>query len=237
MRRLIFVVMLCGLAGAGQAETLRTASGAGYKKVVEQWARLYELQPGADQVERVYGNMGQITAQINQGGGICLAIGDKSYLSTHGLPIVSYAHIGRGRPVLATRKGLTVKALADLAKPDFERISAPDFKKAIYGRAARQILEQEQYRAIKKKVMQVGTVPRSGTYAISGEVDAAFINLSFALANQDKFGSVLELTTGFKPIEIVAGILDGCENNPEVVRFLDLLKSDPMRAYLVAAGL
>jgi len=219
-----------------QAEVLRTAAGAGYKKFVERWATLYQDQSGK-KVERIYGNMGQVTAQVKQGGGICIVVGDKSYLASHGLPIGSYITIGQGRPVLVTRKGLTLTSLAELKQADFARIAAPDFSKAIYGRAAQQILSQPTYHQVLAKVMAVGTVPRSGAYALSGEVDAAFVNMSFALANRNKFGSLLELTSGFEPIEIVAGIITGCEKKAEVGIFTSLLQSEAMQANKLAAGL
>ena len=238
MKRIIpalicFLLLFCSTL---QAEVLRTAAGAGYKKFVEGWATLYQDQSG-QKIERIYGNMGQVTAQIKQGGGICVVVGDKAYLASHGLPIGSFLAIGQGRPVLVTRKGLTLTGLDDLKKAAFGRIAAPDFSKAIYGRAARQLLSQPQYQQVLSKVMTVGTVPRSGAYAISGEIDAAFVNMSFALANRDKFGSMLELTSGFEPIEIVAGIITGCEEKTEVGVFTHLLQSEAMQANKLAAGL
>ena len=239
MKKRTFMMMiwvLIGLCCNVQAESLRTASGAGYKKIVEQWAGLYEQETGK-KIERIYGNMGQVTAQVQHGGGICLVIGDKSYLSSHNMPVQQYIAIGQGRPALVTRKGLTLASVADLAKPEYAKISAPDFQKAIYGKAAYQLLTAGGYDDILKKVIEAGTVPRSGAYSISGEVDASFINLTFALANRDKFGSIIELKEGFQPIEIVAGIINGCEDDPEVAAFIRLLDTDSMREKLSAAGL
>lgn len=236
MKSLILILMIISTAISARADVLRTAAGAGYKKVVEQWASLYEETTG-EKTERIYGNMGQVTAQIKQGGGICLVIGDKSFLSRAALPISSYVTLGQGRPVLVTRKGLTLTSVADLEKPEFARISSPDYIKAIYGRAAHQVLRQDQYKGILSKVIAVGTVPRSGAYAIRSEVDAAFVNMSFALANKEKFGSMLELTEGFAPIEIVVGIIQGCETRSAVASFVGLLDSDVMQKHRVAAGL
>ena len=236
MRYLTVFFLTMVLAAPVQAETLRTAAGAGYKKVVEQWSHLYEKKTGGS-VERIYGNMGQVTAQVKQGGGICLVIGEKSYLSSHGLPIVSFRSIGKGRPVLVTRKGLTLSRVEDLKNAEFKRIAAPDYEKAVYGLAAHQILDRDGYRRILDKTMAVGTVPRSGGYVISGEVDAAFINMTFALANREKFGSMIELTEGFKPIEIVVGTISGCEEKNEVKQFVGLLQSDALQSSKAAAGL
>ncbi len=236
MRVLLLVVMMFVSVGSAQAGVLRTASGAGYKKIVEQWATLYEETTGA-KAERIYGNMGQISAQVKQGGGICLMVGDKAFLDRPDLPISSFVPIGQGRPVLVTRKGLKINSVTDLTNAEFSRISAPDFTKAIYGRAAYQILNQQQNKGLLKKVMAVGTVPRSGAYAISGEVDAAFVNMTYAMANKDKFGTILELTEGFSPIKIVAGIISGCQDLGEVNQFVSLLDSDSMQAKIVVAGL
>lgn len=237
MKRIIFfLIFILFFTAQVQADSLRTASGAGYKKLVEHWAQLYEQQSG-NRVERVYGNMGQIAAQIEHGGGICLAVGDREMLTARQLPISSFVGIGQGHPVLVSRKGLRLTAVADLNRPEYARIAAPDFNKAIYGRAAQQILESEAYAEASAKVFQTGTVPRSGAYAIRGEVDAAFVNKSYATSNSAKFGSLLELKEGFSPIEIVVGIVDGCESNVDVVAFIDLLETDAMKSEIAAAGL
>ena len=236
MKVLILILFIAGSVTSAGADVLRTASGAGYKKLVEQWAALYEEKTGA-KVERIYGNMGQLSAQVKQGGGICLMVGDKAFLDRPDLPISSFVPIGKGRPVLVTRKGLKIDSIADLSKAEFSRVSAPDFSKAIYGRAAYQILNQPQYKGFLEKVMAVGTVPRSGAYAVSGEVDAAFVNMTYAMANKDKFGSILELKEGFTPIKIVAGIVTGCDDLTEVHQFVSLLDSDSMQAKIVVAGL
>jgi molybdate transport system substrate-binding protein len=219
-----------------QASPLRTAAGAGYKNLVEQWAQLYEQQTGRS-VERIYGNMGQVAAQIEHGGGICLVVGDKQMLSARQLPIGRFIIIGQGHPVLVSRKGLKLTDVADLNDPRFVRISAPDYKKAIYGRAAQQILEAGAYAQAAAKVIQAGTVPRSGAYVIRGEVDAAFVNKSYARANSDKFGSMLELYEGFSPIEIAAGVIEGCEASTDVAAFIALLETETLKSKIAAAGL
>jgi molybdate transport system substrate-binding protein len=236
MKKLCVALIVVLFASSVQADPLRSAAGAGYKRFVEKWANLYE-KTSNKAMERIYGNMGQVTAQVKHGGGICVVVGDRSYLSSHDMPISRYIGIGRGRPVLVSRKGLTLSSVEDLKKPEFVKVAAPDFTKAIYGRAAHQILTSGGYDAVLAKTMEAGTVPRSGAYAISGEVDAAFINLSFALANQDKFGSMVELTKGFEPIEIAAGIVSGCEENADLKAFLDLLATPAMKKNVTEAGL
>ncbi len=233
---LILLVPLLFISTAAVAADLRTASGAGYKTIVEQWAQQYE-QSSQQKVERIYGNMGQILAQAEHGGGVCLVIGDKSYLTTHKFDAARYVTIGTGRPVLVTRKGLELVRLSDLKDARFAKIAAPDFSKAIYGRAAKQILGSTGYAAVLEKTMEAGTVPRSGGYAVSGQVDAAFVNMSYALANREKFSSMLELTEGFEPIEIVAGVVAGCENDVNVTAFLGQLNTDSMAQKVAAAGL
>ena len=238
MKKNLLTVLVCLLffVTTASAAELRVASGAGYKRVIEQWAKLYEKSSG-NKIERMYGNMGQVMAQVQHGGGICVVVGDKSYLTEHELAASKYTPVGVGRPVLVSRKGLKLASLEDLKKKEFARISAPDFEKAIFGKAAKQILDSFGYKDILDKTIQAGTVPRSGAYAIKGEVDAAFINMTYALANRDKFGSMLELTQGFSAIEIAAGVLDGCEGEQAVKHFIALLKTDVMAKKIAAAGL
>lgn len=237
MKKIIVLAFTAVLISAfAYAEPLRTAAGAGYKNVVEDWAVIYE-KTTSQKSERIYGNMGQITAQITHGSGVCVVIGDKAYLSKTDLPISVFYEIGVGRPTLVTKAGLKAEKVADLKKAEFKKIAAPDFNKAIYGKAAYQILKSGGYDDILSKVMEAGTVPRSGAYTISGETDASFINLTFAIANKSKFGSVTELTEGFEPIEISAGVLNGCEDNENVKTFIGLLDSVEMKNVVKKYGL
>jgi len=236
MKKFLLIFILTALfAVTANAENIRIASGAGYKKLVEQWAKIYEADGG--KAERIYGNMGQVTAQVRHGGGICIVVGDKRYLSAQNLPISQFFKIGEGKPALVTRKGLKAEKLEDLKKDEFKKIAAPDFKRAIYGRAAKEILSHFKYDSILRKTIEAGTVPRSGAYSISGQTDASFINLTYAIANKEKFGSVLLLKDGYKKIEIVAGIIKNCMNSNDVKQFLNLLETKKLQKIITKNGL
>ena len=237
MRKLVMMLLVFAVSLSVYAEDLRIAAGAGYKNLVENWAQLYESKTGK-KVERMYGNMGQVAAQVKLGGGICGVIGEEGFLKTSGVNYVSYSPIGKGILVLATRKGLTITSPEDLTKPEFAKIAIPDTQKAIYGKAGLQLINNKKIAAeVSPKLTPAGTVPRSGSYAVTGEADAAFINITFANANKDKLGTILMITEGYNPLDITEATVAGCENNADLKEFIGLLSTPEMKQIVKKNGL
>jgi molybdate transport system substrate-binding protein len=237
MRKLIMLLLVVMAAVSAYADGLLVAGGAGYKTLVEDWANLYESTTGK-KIERMYGNMGQVTAQVKLGGGICAVVGEDSFLKSSGINFASYNPIGKGILVLAYRKGLTIASEKDLLKPEFAKVAIPDVEKAIYGKAGKQLLTNTgMMTEIEPKLIPAGTVPRSGSYVLTGEADAAFINITFANANKDKLGSFIVIEKGYTPLEITAAVLPECTENAELKSFLGLLSTPEMKQIVKKNGL
>ncbi|WP_277655741.1 molybdate ABC transporter substrate-binding protein [Seleniivibrio woodruffii] len=226
MKKILLTVLAVAVFSfSAYAEDLRIAAGAGYKNLVEDLASIYEAKTGK-KAERMYGNMGQVAAQVKLGGGICLVIGEEAFLKASGVAYSSYTPIGKGVLTLVTRKGLTAKTPEDIRKPEFAKIALPDTEKAIYGKAGLQFLKSTGlYADVEKRIIPAATVPQSGAYALSGEVDAAFVNTTFAGANKDNLGSVIDIEKGYSPLEINAATLPDCRLTDEVKSFLDAISS------------
>lgn len=241
MKRLMIALTLVLLSFASQAlaaDTLTLASGAGYKPVVEELAKVFEKESGIT-VERLYGNMGQIMGMIRESGKVDLVAGDKRYLDGTDLKFSGELVLGKGRLVLATAKASPVRSLADLSKPEVKRVAMPDPQKAIYGRAAEEYMESAGLKdKLKDKLLVVATVPQVSAYVLSGEVDAGFINVTDALPIKDKIGVVLPVDeAAYKPILIVAKPLAQAPHAVAVERFAAFMNGKTAKDILAKHGL
>lgn len=241
MKRLLASLCLCLVLAAGQAlaaETLTLAAGAGYKQMVEDLAVAFTKETGVE-MERIYGNMGQVTGMARESGKIDAVLGDKRFLDATDLPFNGESVIGKGVLVLVVAKGAPVSGLKDLTRPEIKRVAMPDPQKAIYGRAADEYLDSSGQRAaLQDKLIVVATVPQVSAYVISGEVDAGFINRTDALAIQDKVARILAVDeTAYKPILIVAKPLTGAPHAKALERFTAFLKGQAAKDIAAKHGL
>ena len=239
--RLISVVLaFFVLTATVQAEDeLTIASGAGYKRLVEQLCTAYTAQSGL-QVQQIFGNMGQVTAQAKESGAINFIIGDKSYLDTTDLAFSGEYVIGKGKLVAAVAKGIAVKSLDELAGQIVTRIAIADSKKAIFGHAATEFLTHNKgfWEKVQPKLLIVGTVPQVTAYVVSGEVDIGFINLTEAMAVEQKVGLLLPVDESlYSPILIVAKRMQQSQTTKSANSFLVFLQTDEARSIIKKNGL
>ncbi|MCD8553006.1 molybdate ABC transporter substrate-binding protein [Seleniivibrio sp.] len=234
---LLTVLALAILSVSAYADELRIAAGAGYKALVEDMAAYYEAKTGK-KMERMYGNMGQVAAQVKLGGGICAVVGEESFLKTSGIPYTSYNPIGKGVLAIIVRKGLTISSPEDLKKPEFAKIAIPDATKAIYGKAGTQLMKNTGMAdELEKRLIPGQTVPQAGSYVLSGEADAAFVNITFAVNNKDNLGGYIEVTKGYSPLEIAAATLEGCPVPEDLKTFIGMLGTPDMKKIAKKNGL
>ena len=142
------IVLACCLLLAVQVlplqaeETLNIASGAGYKRLVEQVCTAFTAKTGI-QVQQVFGNMGQVVPQVKEGGNFDFILGDKSHLESTDLAFSGEYVLGKGRLVAVVAKGSAITSLDQLTDPSVSRIAIADSKKAIYGHAATEYLTRK----------------------------------------------------------------------------------------------
>lgn len=241
MKRLLASLCLCLVLAAGQAfaaETLTLAAGAGYKQMVEDLAAAFTQESGVT-VERIYGNMGQVTGMAKESGKVDVVVGDKRFLDGTNLPFAGESAIGKGLLVLVVARDVPVQSLQDLARPEVKRVAMPDAQKAIYGKAADEYLESSGQRAaLQDKLIVVATVPQVSAYVMSGEVDAGFINRTDALAIQNKVARIIAVDEkAYKPILIVAKPLQDAPHAKALERFTAFLKGQAARDIAARHGL
>ncbi len=227
------------LVPAARAEQgLTIAAGAGYKRLVEELCASYTTMTGVP-VNKVFGNMGQITAQALESGAIDFIMGDKAFLDASKLLFAEEFIIGRGKLVAAAAKGTKIENLDALTAKDVQRIAIADSEKAIYGHAAKEFLTAKGiWQQIQPKLLVVGTVPQVTAYLLTGEVDVGFINLTEALAIKDKVEVVFSIEEKlYSPILIVAKRLQESTNIEAAASFVAFLQSEQAQTLLKKQGL
>jgi molybdate transport system substrate-binding protein len=141
--------------------------------------------------------------------------------------------------VIAYRKGLTMSAPADIAKPEFKRIGIPDQAQAIYGKAGRQFLQRSGLASqIDPRLVAVATVPQVTSYVASGEVDAGFVNATEALGVAGNLGGQVEVAPElYDAVEVACAILSPAKDAAVAAAFAAFLDTAPARAILTRHGL
>ncbi len=239
LARRLFLILGLLAALPAFADTLLIAAGAGYKRPVAELCAAFEKQSGI-RVEQMYGNMGNIVAQLKQGGEIGVVFGDHAYLAkVDNVDFADYLPLGAGRLVVAWPSAGKLGKPGELAEARFARIALPNPKAAIYGIAASEFLERSQLaEALKPRLQVVATVPQVSAYLISGDIDAGFINLTEALSIAPKIGGYQEIDASlYTPIRIVGAVVRAHAQSPAVQALGRFIASPEARAILDKHGL
>jgi molybdate transport system substrate-binding protein len=181
--------------------------------------------------------MGQIIGQAQTSGKVDMLIGEEGFLRSSDLPLAESTSLGTGKLVMAWPRGKDEPT--NLKSATVTRIAVPDPKRAIYGKAAMEYLDNSgQSGALKDKLVVVGTVPQVFTYLTTNEVDAGFINLTQAVAVKDKIGGFREMDENlYTPIAISCIRLE-TSPAPEAARdFAKFLETGTARSIIAAHGM
>ncbi|MDC7125327.1 MAG: molybdate ABC transporter substrate-binding protein [Spirochaetales bacterium] len=244
MKKIIKIVMLTFipvilLSSSAKNESLILAAGAGYKKPVMEICKEFTADTGI-KVENIFGNMQTVSTQVKQSGKVGVLIGDISFLKNPrlGVEYSEYKNLGTGKLVLAYPRGIKISSTEELLDSKISRISMPDIKKAIYGKAAKEYIENTNlWNSVQDKIIPAATVPQVSSYLVAGEVDAGFINLTDAIGIKDKIGGYFLVDKKYSSIEIVAGTISGFENELPVKEFIKFLSTDKAKKILDKYGL
>ena len=237
MKKILLIVCVALLSHV-YADDLKIAVGAGYKKPVVEVLKVYE-ESGHGKIDAMYGNMAQIFAHAKQME-IALVIADKKFLEKQKeLNFVNYQNIGTGIAVIAYAKGVSFDGIEDLNKESIKSIAMPETKKAIYGDAGMEFLNNAKlYDRVKEKLLVVATVPQVSSYVSTHEVDVGIMNLTAAMDSIDKIGGYIKIPQSYyTPIEIVAGSLKACEADKACQAFVAFLKTPQAKEIFTKYGL
>lgn len=90
---------------------------------------------------------------------------------------------------------------------------------------------------MEPKLSMLSTVPQVFSYLLTGDLDAGFVNLAVVRQQSDNIGGWLEVKDGYDPLFLVAGVVKGHENDPDVRAFMNFLGTDKARAVYATHGL
>ena len=236
---ILVCLALAGVLAAGSAQAgVVVTTGAGYKTMLEELCAAFRENSGT--VEEMYGgHIGQMLMQIKQGSGVNVVVSDSGSLDamSQGVEFDVYENLGDTLLVLAWRKGLDITDPKDLEKPEVKSVCHPDAQAAIYGRAASKFLESSGIgKNIEGKLSVVSSVPQVFAYLVSGEMDAGFVNRVMVLNGGDKVGGWLEIADGYPSLNMVAAVVKGSGEDPQMVKFLEFLRSDRAKEILKKNG-
>ncbi len=233
-----FMLSLTLATSVWAGETLMIASGAGYKRLVNEVCAAFTAKTGI-QTQQVFGNMGQVVTQAQESGNFDFLLGDERHLRKTGLPFNGKTVIGRGKLMVAVAKGSQIDSLEQITDHQITRVAMPDSQKAIYGRAAMEYLKNKGlWETLQPKLLIVGTVPQVSSYVVSGEVDMGFINLTEAMAIETKVAKLIPVDEQlYAPILIVAERLAQSPHAKPSDAFIEFLQSDEAKALAKKHGL
>ena len=246
LTRLFTVVALAGLVAlpaataataAQAADTVLIGAIGGYRKPVLEVIEAFRKETGLG-AEAAFGHIKQIETQARQNQEVAFLIGDRKLLEPTGL-FSGFERLGMGRLVLVAGKGRQLASLDDLKKPAFGRIALPHRTRTVFGNAAGACLAHMGLAdELAAKLLEVDSVPQVGSYVVSGEVDAGFVNKTEALAIADRAGPALELPHACnEPIEISLGTVKDRTLTAAQRRFQAFLQGDVARGIMNANGL
>ena len=217
---------------AGTAAAEVTVTRAGYVKMVQALVDAYQSQTQAKVGTAFGGNIGQMLAQVREGGKVNLVISDATSLqkfSNELKELKTGVKLGDTPLILAWRKGIVLTGPEDLDKSDVKRVAMPDPKAAVYGRAAKEYLASSGLdKKLGDRVNIASTVPQVMSYVVRGEMDAGFVNLVAARGNKDKIGGFTAVNDGYKPVLMTSVPVKDlkAQDKADVEAFMAFLASD-----------
>lgn len=190
----------------------------------------------------IFGSTGLLTRQIENGAPVDLfAAANVSYveqLERQGLIIPDTKAIyARGRITLWTpdESPLRLQGIADLARPEVQRIAIANPDHAPYGLAARQALEKVGiWERIKPKLVYGDNIRQTLQYAETGNVEVAIVALSLSLPSRGRWSLIPEEL--HQPIDQGLAIMKTTKNEKAARAFAEFLNSPQGQAVMKKYG-
>lgn len=224
-------------AGAANAAQVIVTTGAGYVKMVDALAALY--QTGVAVEKSFGGNIGQMLAQVKHGSGVNVVISDEASLEKfHDALAPDARRLGDTPLVLVWRKGLELKRPEDIALDSVKTVASPNPKAAVYGRSAAKWLKATGLDAkVAPKLQVVGTVPQVYSYVTTGNMDAGFVNLAVLKSGTEALGGHAAIRDESAVVHMTVRPVRGAEADADVKAFMDFLASEKAKPVLRKFGI
>ena len=242
------VALLCGISACrdrptntSSSQDLTVAAASDLMPAFEEIGREFE-SAHKTKVVFVFGSTGMLTKQIENGAPMDLfAAANVSYveqLEQKGLIIPGTKAIyARGRITLWTpgESNLRLEGIADLARPEVQRIAIANPDHAPYGLAARQALETSGlWERVKPKLVYGDNIRQTLQYAETGNVEVAIVALSLSAQSRGRWTLIPEEL--HKPIDQGLGIIKTTKNESAAHAFAAFVNGPQGRAIMQKYG-
>jgi molybdate transport system substrate-binding protein len=190
----------------------------------------------------VFGSTGMLTRQLENGAPYDLfAAANVSYvdeLDQKGLIISdSRAIYARGRITLWTPNdsNLRLQGIADLARPEVQRVAIANPDHAPYGLAAKQALQSAGvWDRVQPKLVYGDNIRQTLQYAQTGNVEVAIVALSLSTQSNGRWTLIPEEL--HQPIDQGLAIMKSTKNEPAARAFAAFISSPQGRAIMKKYG-
>ena len=219
----VLVVLSSFVGFAEESSEVYVVSAAGYKLPVSEVIAFYEKEKPQNKINAVFGNMKMITTYVSQSDLVSLIVGDSGFIKKSGIRLEDSVKIGEGKLLLVYQPDYTISSVEDLTSSEIKRIGIPDPKKAIYGKAAVELLKAVGiYEKVKDKLIILKTVPQVSSYLKSGDIDVGLINVTDYVKLKNLGLESLNVDPDlYSKIVIQAGLINGSGMD-----FLNFIASD-----------
>jgi molybdate transport system substrate-binding protein len=242
-RSLAASAVLFALLGAARAADLTVSAASSLSNAFRELAPAFEAQNPGTRLLFNFAASDTLLAQIAKGAPVdVFAAADQETLDRAEAQTLlvpgSRRNFAGNDLVLVTplEGGLAVSSLADLEKPSFKRIALGRPEGVPAGRYAKSALEVAKlWPVVEPKAIYAINVRQALDYAARGEVDAALVYSTDALAQKDKVKIVLLVPTA-TPIRYPVAAVSGGSKAAEARKFIDYLLSPAGQTVLARHG-
>jgi len=220
---------------------LTVAAASDLTPVFEELGREFESATKT-KVVFVFGSTGMLTRQIENGAPFDLfASANVSYidqLEQKGLIIPDSKTVyARGRITLWTANESPVRfqGIADLARPEIQRVAIANPDHAPYGLAAKQALQSAGvWDRVQPKLVYGDNIRQTLQYAQTGNVDVAIVSLTLSINSNGRWSLIPENL--HEPIDQGLAIMKTTKNEAAARAFIAFLKSPQGKATMKKYG-
>lgn len=220
---------------------LTVAAASDLTPVFEELGREFESATKT-KVVFVFGSTGMLTRQIENGAPYDLfAAANVSYidqLDQKGLIIPdSKAVYARGRITLWTANESPVRfqGIADLARPEIQRVAIANPDHAPYGLAAKQALQSAGvWDRVQPKLVYGDNIRQTLQYAQTGNVEVAIVSLTLSINSNGRWTLIPEDL--HQPIDQGLAIMKSTRNEQAARAFITFLRSPQGKATMKKYG-
>ena len=220
---------------------LTVAAASDLTPVFEELGREFESATKT-KVVFVFGSTGMLTRQIENGAPFDLfASASASYidqLDQQGLIISDSKTIyARGRITLwaSNESPVRFQGIADLARPEIQRVAIANPDHAPYGLAAKQALQSAGvWDRVQPKLVYGDNIRQTLQYAQTGNVEVAIVALSLSIPSNGRWTLIPEEL--HQPIDQTLAIMKSTKNEPAARAFITFLSSPQGKAIMKKYG-